>query len=216
MKPITAQGNPTNAMSNMPSPECPRSVMSIPLTTRFVLVPTSVHMPPKIAAKLNGIMSFDGLIRSPRAQSLTTGMNMATTGMLLRNALMAMTGPMSRANARRGPDGCPRTWRVIQARPPVCCKPATTTQRMPTVSMPGLLKPINASLTSSVVETKRTVSPPMKIMSAGMRVNADSAKVPPSTAIAVQPCQESEANVASAKAGVIRRPRRALRGRPHR
>jgi hypothetical protein len=40
----------------------------------LVLVPISVHAPPRIAAKLSGMNSLDGLIRSLFDHSCTIGM----------------------------------------------------------------------------------------------------------------------------------------------
>ena len=46
--PAAATANPAGAISNSPMPGMPRSI-SRPLTTRLVLVPISVQVPPRIA-----------------------------------------------------------------------------------------------------------------------------------------------------------------------
>ena len=49
--PISAAGTPTQETSNMPKPpESGISVSSMPCTTRLVLVPINVQVPPRIAA----------------------------------------------------------------------------------------------------------------------------------------------------------------------
>ena len=99
--PKTAQGTPSHAISKIPSVPRLVSRSTRPLTTRFVLVPMSVHVPPKIAAYESGSISFDGARPSLRDQSRTAGIIIATTGVLFRNALKPMTGSMMRASARR-------------------------------------------------------------------------------------------------------------------
>ncbi len=63
--------------------------------TRLVLVPISVQVPPRIAAKLSGMSSCDTGRRYLRAQSPITGIRAATTGVLLRNALITVVGSMT-------------------------------------------------------------------------------------------------------------------------
>ena len=62
-----------------------------------------------------------------RHHSATTGMNIATTGVLFRKALIATTGTIRRTWACRTPLGRPITRVEIQEIPPVSCSPTTTT-----------------------------------------------------------------------------------------
>ena len=48
--PNRAQGNPILVISNIPSPSLWKRFCTMVLTTRFVLVPIRVQMPPKIEA----------------------------------------------------------------------------------------------------------------------------------------------------------------------
>ncbi len=48
--PTIATGKPTGVMANRPKPGSPVSTWYWPLTTRLVLVPISVSVPPRIAA----------------------------------------------------------------------------------------------------------------------------------------------------------------------
>ena len=57
--PTSTIGKPTQAKSNIFSELNPAST-AIPFTTKFVLVPTNVMQPPKMAAYDRGISSFDG------------------------------------------------------------------------------------------------------------------------------------------------------------
>ena len=118
---------PTRARSKMPSPDAPVSRIHRPLTTRLVLVPIRVQVPPAMLAKLRGIISRDTGSRWRLAQSATAGMNIATTGVLLRKALITATGVIRRSWAARRPVGRPSTEWAIQPMPPVSRRPATTT-----------------------------------------------------------------------------------------
>ena len=91
-----AHGRPTQVISNMPNDRKP-SCDICAFTTRFVLVPIIEQVPPNVAAKAIGMKSFDGLIRDFLQMSSTTGMNIATIGVLLRNALSVVTGSSNRS-----------------------------------------------------------------------------------------------------------------------
>ena len=55
------------------------------LTTKFVDVPISVNVPPKIAAYDNGNKSFEGLILNFWHKFVAKGINIATEAVLLIN-----------------------------------------------------------------------------------------------------------------------------------
>ena len=145
-----------------------------------------------MVAKLSGIMSFDGLIRNFLHQSWTTGIIMATIGVLLRNALMPATGRHRRMVASRTFRGRPSIREAIQSMPPVSFRPATTMKRTPTVSMPVLLKPAKASdgVRTPIFQapslpgtgiTSSEVSAATMIRSAAIRVVPMSVSTPSST-----------------------------------
>ena len=58
----------------------------MPSTTRLVLVPMRVVMPPRIDMKESGMRSCDGETLNFAPHRVSIGINMATTGVLLRNA----------------------------------------------------------------------------------------------------------------------------------
>ena len=58
----------------------------------FVLVPIKLRVPPRIAAKLKGIIIFDGDRLCLRAHCCSWGMKIATTGVLLITELIIAVG----------------------------------------------------------------------------------------------------------------------------
>src|SRR6056297_3645825 len=89
--PITASGIPIGVKSNIPRdsyPNCSRS----PLTTRFVDVPISVQIPPKILAKEIGIKNLLTCISCFRDHLMNIEENAATTGILLTKEDIKVVG----------------------------------------------------------------------------------------------------------------------------
>ena len=107
MNTTATTGIPIQASSKKLSPGPPLCAVYSPLTTRLVLLPIRVQVPPAIPAKLSGIISRDSSSRCRRAQSCTAGRNTATTGVLLINALNAATGAISRSRADTAERGRP-------------------------------------------------------------------------------------------------------------
>jgi hypothetical protein len=70
------------------------------LASRFVDVPISVSVPPRIAAYDSGNRSFDGESLLCSARSEIIGMNTATTGVLLMNPAIGPVVPTVAASAR--------------------------------------------------------------------------------------------------------------------
>ena len=105
-----ATGTPTGVMVNMPITGIEGSVLcastSKACTTRFVLVPISVQIAAEDRhVRAAGMNSFDGLIPVFLHQSLSAGMNIATTGVLLRKALdttPAASGAVARSPPTSG------------------------------------------------------------------------------------------------------------------
>ena len=81
---------PTFPNSNMVNPVYPASI-TMPCTTRLVLVPISVQTPPRIVAYERGMSSFVAAMPCRSAQRLIMGAKMTTTGVLLRKAEMKAT-----------------------------------------------------------------------------------------------------------------------------
>ncbi len=89
--------------------------------------------------------SFDAAMPARRLQSFTTGMNMATTGVLLMKALIAATGNIRRTCASTSDRGRPSTRSVTRWIAPVSVNPATTTNSAAIVSSASLPKADAAS-----------------------------------------------------------------------
>ena len=178
--PTTAQGNPTRVMSKKSSPSNPFS-RSIPWTTRLVLVPISVHMPPRIAAKDNGMSNCEEDTRMRFDQSLITGMSIATMGVLLRNALKAVTGSMRRIWARSGESGWPRRRCTTVVSAPVWPSPAATTNNAAIVTIPSLEKPASPADGVTAPAMTRMHTPPRMMRYGATRVAARETKTPTTT-----------------------------------
>ena len=134
-------------------------------------------------------MSLEGLIRSFLDQSLITGINIATTGVLFRKALMPITGGIILNSAAFCPFGNPKTFCETQFIPPVWVKPVTTIYSTATVTIPGLLNPARASCSLKIPLTNKAAVPPKNTTSAERLVRALRKKTPTVMAIVVQACQ---------------------------
>ena len=88
-------------ISNMPNGAIP-CFWATPSTRILVEVPISVVVPPKIAAKDNGIRSFDGAMLIALASRMATGIRMITTGVLLMKAERKMTAAIMTITAMAG------------------------------------------------------------------------------------------------------------------
>ena len=105
----------------------------------------SVQVPPRIDAYESGISISDALKWQRLAQLVTSGTNIATTGVLLRNADSAATGNIMRSCPPASERGRPSTTRPARSRPPVSLMPAATTKSAAMVTTAGFEKPVNAS-----------------------------------------------------------------------
>ncbi len=74
----------------------------MPETSRLVLEPISVVMPPRIAANDSDISSFDEGWPSRSASACMIGIKITTTGVLLRNPLTTRTAINAIAGASAG------------------------------------------------------------------------------------------------------------------
>ena len=92
--------SPKGASWNIEKPGSPFS-SAMPLTRMFVEVPIRVHMPPKMEAKERGISIFAGLIPAAYEIWITTGMNTATTGVLLTKAEIRAMSSIIQTSPRR-------------------------------------------------------------------------------------------------------------------
>ena len=160
--------------------------MSMPLTMRLVLVPMMVQRPPKMAAKLRGIMSRETGMRQRRLHSSTKGTIIATTGVLLRNADRPVTGSINRIWAEATELGRPSRREPSRWMPPVSTRPAATTYSAPTVASPGLARPSRADSGVSTPVTISRVSAPTRMTSGAYRVPTSIATVPATMPTVIQ------------------------------
>ena len=109
-------------------------------------------MPPRMLAKLSGIITCEGEILSRRAQSWMTGAQsripgrrIATSGVLFMNELITTVGRIIRACAREAVRGAPSARFVSMVMAPVSRRPAATTNSTATVNRPSFANPAKAS-----------------------------------------------------------------------
>jgi hypothetical protein len=79
----------------------------IPSTTKFVDVPMSVHVPPKIELNDNGMNNCADEILHFLLHFCTMGIMIATTGVLFKNALTTAIGTINRICASAALLGVP-------------------------------------------------------------------------------------------------------------
>jgi hypothetical protein len=92
--------SPRGVNSNMENPR-PVSSTTMSLARMFVAVPMSVRVPPSIEAYESGMRSFEGETWLSSARSVTIGMNIATTGVLLMNPASGAVSPTVAPSKRR-------------------------------------------------------------------------------------------------------------------
>ena len=133
--------------------------------------------------------SFDGLIRERLQMSSTTGMNIATTGVLLRKALSVVTGVSSRTSAERAVFGWPMIGAATNSIAPVWTNPATTTNNTPTVISPVFPMPptawamLGSSWLCRISPTATSsVNAPTMTMSVGSDSRTSTTRIPTTTA----------------------------------
>ncbi len=96
--PTSATGRPIEVISNTPRGS-PVSWSSRPETTRLVEVPSRVTTPPRRAANEIGIRNRDGEMPRLRHHVMTSGISMATSGVLGNTVDAAAVGTRRRAMA---------------------------------------------------------------------------------------------------------------------
>ena len=140
--PRTATGSPMGVISKTPSGR-PPAWSSRPETTRLVEVPSSVTTPPSRAANETGIRNRDGDTPRFRHQVITSGMSIATSGVLGKTVDAVAVGTSSRAMAVV-PWPSPSSRDVSAASIPVFCAPRARMYSAATVSGAEFEKPANA------------------------------------------------------------------------
>src|SRR3546814_4467817 len=83
--PAAAMIKPAPVISNMPNGASP-ALRATPSTRMLVEVPIIVSVPPRIVAYDSGISSFEGVVPARLAREIATGVRIATTGVLFRQA----------------------------------------------------------------------------------------------------------------------------------
>ncbi len=140
---MSAHGNPTRPTSNMLIGR--RSfLMSRPCTTRFVLVPMSEQVPPKIERNESGIKSREGEIRFLRHQVINTGTSIATFGVLFSTIADGTSTAAIKKSAFPSVSTRPKNRSPTYSITPVSRNPAATTKRAATVSIAEFEKPLKA------------------------------------------------------------------------
>ncbi len=155
--------------------------VSSALTIRFVLVPISVHMPARITMWFIGSRSFE--IENPKraAHSWATGMNSATTGVLLITLDSAPVASISLLCATASDRGRPSTQRDSQFIAPVSRKPTTTMYSAAMVITPELAKPCRAWSGFRMPSSVSTIIAPTSTTSVSSRVAESSTSTPNTT-----------------------------------
>ena len=190
-------------------------------------MPINVHVPPRMLAKLRGIMTCALGTCMFSAHFWTMGIMTATTGVLLRNALTMAMGSMSRSCAPATVRGRPRSLPMYQSRPPVALIPAATTNRTATVRRPSFANPARPSSTEITPEAIKTPRAPIMTWSGWIRSHRRHPNATITTATVNQPSQgagdEEEEEVVEADmsrkggreraAESVSAPTRAARGR---
>ena len=119
-------------------------------TSRLVLEPISVVMPPRMQAKLSGIMTLLTERCTRSAKAVISGMKITTTGVLFITALITAAAPRAKARASTG--WCRRTAASCRAgwsSAPVCTMPWPTTNSASTAINAGSAKPAISARASS-------------------------------------------------------------------
>jgi hypothetical protein len=119
-----------------------------------------------------------------RAQSITTGVIMATIVVLLRKAESPAIGGSMRSSPTRSSRLRPNTRLKATSRAPVWRSAADSTRSAPTVSMDSFAKPAKVSAGVSTPQTASATSPPIRMMSAPA-ISAASAAITATTMTAV-------------------------------
>jgi hypothetical protein len=154
----------------------------------FVDVPTSVGVPPIIAANDSGVNSFDGDRFASSARSVIIGMNTATTGVLLIKPAVKPVDPTVAPSSLRW---LPRVNRAMSAPSrstiPVSCTPTLRMSIAGVVTVAGLAKPAIAETESTPVQgsnTTRATSTPVAVTSLGtgsVTNKTDTTRISPTT-----------------------------------
>ncbi len=101
-RPTSATAPPMGVISKMPRGSPIRSSSS-PEMIRLVLVPSTVTTPPRIAAYDSGSRKREGGTLCDRHHACTSGMSIATSGVLLNSVDAAAVGNSSRLSDARPP-----------------------------------------------------------------------------------------------------------------
>ena len=158
---------PTGASSNIENGSWPYRVIA-PLTARFVDVPMSVQLPPRIAPKASGISSFEGGIFDLAARPITTGKNIAAVVVFFSTeADTAAVTIIKAVNTNSlSPDIRPIR-RPMTSTIPVLVSPPTRINSPPIVIITSLPNPATASPTVSTRVKMSAITRIMPMTSTG-------------------------------------------------
>ena len=165
----TVSGTPTRANSAKPNRSAPASAAASAMIT-FTGLPVSRISDPALAAKANGISSWEGRRRWRTATTTTIGSRAATAPLMLISAVSPAAISMVNSISRRllSPATVISRW-PIQVVTPVASRPSLTTKRAAMKITVGSPKPAIASRKSMTPTKKRASAEPMATTSTGSR-----------------------------------------------
>jgi hypothetical protein len=157
-RPTRSTRTPSGVNSNIENVS-PMSSSVMSLARTFVAVPIRLSVPPSIEAYERGMRSLEGETRASSARSVTIGMNIATTGVLM---IKPASGPVIPTVAPRSRVASPRVNAAMRAPSrliaPVDWPPALRTYIARMVTVAGEANPCRAVRPSTPVHGSRTTS----------------------------------------------------------
>ena len=182
---------------------------AIALTSRLVDVPMTVSVPPAIETYESGNMNFDGLRWKRRHRSMSSGMKIATTAVLLRkpDSTLATTSTSPIASQARDPVAL-ASRSAAAARTPVFTNACPRTSIAPTVTTALLLRPRIASSTLTIPNASKTASINIAVTSIG-----NSSRTNKISATTMSASMKPISKVTLGRPGVVYAPRAAWRAK---
>ncbi len=144
---------------------------------RFVDVPIRVMLPPRIAMKLSPMNILEPDKPVVRARSRTTGIIIATMGVLFKTALPRAMGGKILSCAEVKEPGRPMSRWDRRDIAPVAYMPAATGNNAATVITPVLLNPARSASAGANFKVMAVVKVPMKTSQAGNRSQTRNANI---------------------------------------
>mmetsp|Transcript_17372 Transcript_17372/g.51914 ORF Transcript_17372/g.51914 Transcript_17372/m.51914 type:complete len:225 (-) Transcript_17372:433-1107(-) len=166
-----------------------------PETIRLALVPMMVMHPPRMAAKLKGIMSLEGGRSHCRHHCCTIGIIMATIGVLFKKALNTVTAGSSLNWALSTVEGVPKKQRMNQRSMCVFSIAFAIGNMIATVITPELQKPAKAPPSSTMFSRYSTPIAMVNTSEGGTHSSIRNTTVKTITTMVTHACQLIAAQV---------------------